>query len=68
MTTATTTYDIRRYEDASFIGTVELTAEQFASYMSDAQQPQGIIPLFMLSGELKFKREDQDTEITVYLE
>ena len=38
-------YIVRRYSDNEAIGTVELTAEQFALYESIAQQPQGLITL-----------------------
>ena len=45
MTATTTQYTVRRYSDSQAIGSVDLTAEQFAKYESMSQQPQGLIAL-----------------------
>ncbi len=68
---ATTSYSVKRYNDGKTIGTVELTAKQFARYESLAQQPEGIIRLGAMPHDLyELDAEYQDTheDTTVYLD
>ena len=78
MATKTTNYLIRRLSDASSVGAIRLTAEQFAKYERISQQPEGAIVLAELMDEvcagsnqydeIDFAHEDQDTSIAVWLE
>lgn len=40
-----TTYIVRDYADASALGEITLTDEQFGRYERDAQQPGGLMPI-----------------------
>jgi hypothetical protein len=62
-----TTHTIRCYNDASAIGDCELTDEQFATYERIAQQPEGLIALCEIPGEVTLS-EVVDPQTTVYLD
>jgi hypothetical protein len=67
----TTTHDIVRYNDGQIIGTVNLTADQFSAYESQAQQPEGLIRLGALPHdlyELDAEYQDAHEDTTVYLD
>lgn len=73
--TKTTTYDIRRYSDASMVGAIEMTASQHARYTRESDRDTGVIALADLmdivgSGNMydavTLLNDDQDTSITVY--
>jgi len=70
-------YDIRRYSDASAVGTIDMTSKQFARYLRSADKDTGVITLADLMDivgdgnqydAVTLIHEDQDTSITVYAE
>lgn len=67
----TTNYTVRRYDNNQAIGSVDLTAEQFARYESLAQQPEGLIRLGAMPHDLyELDADYQDTheDTTIYLD
>lgn len=71
MTTTKTMYAVCRYNDATQIGSVELTTEQYRRYEAMSQQPEGLIRLGAMPHDLyDLDEEHQDTSenTTVYLE
>lgn len=66
-----TTHDVVRYSDGQVIGLVNLTADQFGEYESQAQQPEGLIRLGALPHdfyELDDEYQDTHEDTTVYLD
>lgn len=66
-----TTHDVCRYSDGQVIGIANLTADQFAAYESQAQQPEGLIRLSALPHdfyELDDEFQDAHEDTTVYLD
>ena len=65
-----TSYQVCRYNDALIIGEVELTDDEFARYMSLAQQPEGIVRLGACPHdlyELYAEYQDMHEDTTIYL-
>lgn len=62
-----TTHDVVRYSDGQIIGTVNLTADQFAEYESQAQQPEGLVLLKSLPSVVLLD-ENANEDGTVYLD
>ncbi len=65
------TYQVKRYNDGQAIGSVDLTADQFARYERIAQQPEGIVRLGAMPHDLyNLDTEYQDTheDTSIYLD
>lgn len=62
------TYEIHDYATGRTIGTVEMTPAQYLAYESAAQQPEGLIALGDLDGDIKGVPGDASPGVTVYLE
>lgn len=58
MASATTVYQVKRYNDGKMIGKAKRTVEQFADYKAMAQGPEGLIRL----GALPHNMYDLDAE------
>jgi hypothetical protein len=66
-----TKYDVKNYATGETIGAANLTDEQFAHYMSMAQQPEGLIRLGAMPHDmydLDSEHQDAGENTTIYLD
>lgn len=64
-------YSVVRYNDGEVIGSVELTAEQFARYERLSQQPEGLVRLGAMPHDLynlDTDHQDESENTTIYLD